>query len=101
MLPLHHRHCFQQLSEPSSALASGLWGICSGMAWFNQAMQVGEQESHAQLKGYFGGRMKQQGCALLTHLVLIRNRTVICLGKKKINREKEEIKAWDLSQTSA
>lgn len=46
-------------------------------------MQAGEQRKHAQLKGYFGGRMKQQGCVPLTHPVLIRNRILRHLGKKR------------------
>lgn len=72
--PPYNRRFPLHLSDPSTQQASVLWGICSGMMWCNRAMQSGDQKNLAQLEGYFGGRMKQQGCALLTSPVPIRNR---------------------------
>lgn len=70
-----YNRCFPlHLSDPSTQQASVLWGICSGMMWCNRAMQSGDQKNRAQLKGYFEGMMKQQGCVFLTSPVLIRNR---------------------------
>lgn len=72
--PPHNRRFPLHLSDPSTQQAGVLWGICSGMVWYNRAMQTADLKNWAQLKGYFGGRMNQQDCALLTRPVLIRNR---------------------------
>lgn len=58
------------------------------MVQCNGAVPAGDQ-TNAQLKGYFGGEMKQQGCAPLTHPVLIRNRILRHLTNRPEVEKKE------------